>query len=98
MSKFTAWLIVILFFAALKGLEMLFDSADTPSKPKKSKEEIHENAPNKIKCKCLECNQVVMIPKQYLNDLTYRGPQTSKCPNCDWKMRKVRIIQEWGLD
>ena len=38
-----------------------------------------------------------MIPKQYL-DLSYRGPQTSKCPNCDWKMRKVKIIQEWGLE
>lgn len=60
------------------------------------KDTIYANAPNKIKCKCLHCNQVVMIPKQYLN-LTYRGPQTSKCPNCDWKMRKVKIIQEKGL-
>ena len=57
----------------------------------------YKNAPDKIKCKCIECEKVVMIPKQYL-DLSYRGPQTSKCPNCDWKMRKVKIIQEWGLE
>lgn len=54
-------------------------------------------APNKIKCKCLEHDKVVMILNQYL-DLSYRGPQISICPNCDWKMRKVKIIQIWRLD
>ena len=48
----------------------------------------------KIKCMCLECKKVVYIPEEYL-DTKHRGPQTSKCPNCGYKMRKVKIIQEW---
>ena len=63
----------------------------------KDKDAIRSQAPDKIKCRCMECGQVVMIPKQYLGDLSYYGPQTAKCPNCDWKMRKVKIIQTWGL-
>ena len=49
----------------------------------------------KIKCQCLECKKVVYIPEEYL-ELRY-GVQTSKCPNCGWKITKVKIIQEWGI-
>ena len=73
-------------------------SEDTSNVPRKTHDEIYEQAPLEIKCKCMECNSIIYVPKQYLNDLTYRGPQTGKCPICDWKFRKVKIIQEWGLD
>ena len=94
--------LISIFLIVIVIAYMLGESSSAPSSTSKEKEEekdrIHRNAPNKIKCKCLECNQVVMVPRQYLRDLTYYGPQTAKCPNCDWKLRKVKIIQTWGLD
>ena len=94
--------LISIFLIVIVIAYMLGESSSAPSSTSKEKDvekdRIHRNAPNKIKCKCLECNQVVMVPKQYLNDLTYYGPQTAKCPNCDWKLRKVKIIQTWGLD
>lgn len=97
MGTLGAVFIVVIFLIAIELLGELLGSSGASSTSTKEKDEVRLRAPNKIKCKCLECNQVVMIPKQYL-DLSYRGPQTAKCPNCDWKMRKVKIIQTWGLE
>ena len=89
--------LIVLAFFILVFIGLFSDSSEGSSSTSVSQNEIYKNAPNKIKCRCMECNQVVMIPKQYLN-LARRGIQTAKCPNCDWKMRKVKIIQEWGLE
>ena len=88
----------IIILILLTIVLMSIGSNDSSARTSKNHDNIYDKAPHKIKCRCLECNEVVMVPKQYLNDLTYRGPQTAKCPNCDWKMTKVKIIQEWGLD
>ena len=88
--------IIVVFAALLVFMYVTTDESDL--KPKRTHAEVYETAPANIQCRCMECNEIVMVPKQYLQDLTYRGPQTAKCPNCDWKWRKVRIIQTWGLD
>ena len=49
----------------------------------------------RAQCQCLTCQKIVYIPTQYL-ERRY-GVQNSKCPNCGWKMTKVKIVQTWGI-
>ncbi len=76
---------------------LFFDNRSTSNSgaTNKSNDTIRSNAPHKIKCRCTKCCQIIMVPKQYLKDLSYHDPQTSKCPKCG--MTKVEIIQTWGL-
>ena len=94
---------LILIIAILMVIDYFISSSESSSsnheKSKDSKTSTNEElwkTMGRAKCKCLECNQIVYIPTQYL-ERRY-GVQNSKCPNCGWKMTKVKIIQTWGID
>ena len=93
---------LIVIIAVLIWLTCWVSDAETTTKHDKnsssengsSKEDVW-NSMGSAKCLCLTCNEAVFIPTQYL-ERRY-GVQRSRCPNCDWKMRKVKIIQTWGI-
>ena len=49
---------------------MSISANDSSTETKKSHDEIYDKATDRIKCRCMECNEIVYVPKQYLNDLT----------------------------
>ena len=76
-------------------IALFYIASKVPDSGSTSKDDVW-NTMGRVKCQCLSCNQTVYIPTQYL-ERRY-GVQNSKCPNCGWKMTKVKIIQTWGID
>ena len=87
-------LICVLIKASLKKLDEV--CSGTSNTGSSTNEAVSWEAMGRAKCQCLSCNETVYIPTQYL-ERRY-GVQNSKCPNCDWKMTKVKIVQTWGIE
>ena len=87
-------LVCVLIKMSFNKLDEVFSG--TSNTGSSTNEPVTWEAMGRAKCQCLACNEMVYIPTQYL-ERKY-GVQNSKCPNCGWKMTKVKIVQTWGIE